>query len=208
MQNPEIFAGLYKVPRRRFNMGNKTVGVLALQGDFLEHERILSTLHANSVQVRNKEDLVQCSALIIPGGESTTISHLLSTTGLDSEIKKRVSVGMPLYGTCAGAILIAKKVVGEKRFRPLGLIDIEVERNAYGRQVDSFEAELDTKFGKKIHGIFIRSPVIKKIASRVEVLAALGKRPVLVKQGKIIAGTFHPELAGETAVHKMFLGLV
>ncbi len=206
----------------------KAVGVLALQGDFREHVLLLHSMGAGATEVRNRADLERCSALIIPGGESTTMSKLMHGSGLDVEITKRVKNGMPLYGTCAGAIVIARKVAGEKRFRPLGLIDIEVARNAYGRQVDSFESEVEVKAmhrgrgaGRrgdiavgagpagqvKIKGVFIRAPVIKKAGRGVEVLATLDKRPVLVRQGNVIAGTFHPEIAGETAVHKLLVGI-
>src|SRR3989338_3010003 len=126
-------------------MGQIVVGVLALQGDFKEHLDLLRSMKAEAREVRTISDLRECSALIIPGGESTTISNLLDSSGLGAEIKKRAGKGMPIYGTCAGAIIIARKVLREKMFRPLNLIDIEVERNAFGRQVDSFEAEIEVK---------------------------------------------------------------
>ncbi len=185
----------------------KTIGALAIQGDFKEHMALLHSMGVGCIEVRSISDMQKCSALIIPGGESTTISKLLSDSGLGKEIKSRAKKGMPVYGTCAGAIVIAKKVAGEKRFSPLGLIDIEVERNAYGRQADSFESEIDFA-GGKIRGVFIRAPLITKIGKGVEALATLNGRPVLVRQGKIIAGTFHPELAGERAVHELLLGLL
>jgi len=183
------------------------VGVLALQGDFVEHIQILKLMKIDFVEVRNKNDLEKCSALIIPGGESTVIAKFLSTTGLDKEIKKRVKSGMPIYGTCAGAIILAKKVVGEKKFEPLGLIDVEIKRNAYGRQIDSFEAEMSIE-NKKINGVFIRAPIISKIGKKVEVLIKLDKKPVLVKQGNILIGTFHPESEGITIIHRLFLDLI
>ncbi len=190
-----------------------TIGVLALQGDFEEHMHLLHSIGAGAAEIRSRPDLSKCAALIIPGGESTTISRLMLGTGLDKEIKSRVRKGMPVYGTCAGAILVAKKVLGEKRFRPLGLIGIEVERNAYGRQVDSFEANVEMKNvnrddPRKIRGVFIRAPVFRRIDKSVEVLASFGGRPVLVRQGNVIAGTFHPEIAGEKAVHELLLRLI
>ena len=157
------------------------------------------------------------------------MAKLMASCGLDFEIKKRVAKGMPFYGTCAGAILAAKKVAGEKRYKPLGLIDIEIGRNAYGHQADSFEAEIEIKTHwpsqdfafvnkghhknnsggpEKINGIFIRSPVIKKAGPKVEVLARLGNRPVLVRQGNVLAGTFHPETEKNFICHKMLIEMI
>ena len=196
----------------------KAIGVLALQGDFREHISLLESHNVPALEVRTKNDLAQCSALIIPGGESTTMALLLSESGLAGGIKARVKKGMPFYGTCAGAILAAKKVAGEKRFRPLGLIDIDVRRNAFGRQADSFEAEVEVKAGSGavqgpkgaqfVNGIFIRSPVITRCGKKVEVLARLNGRPVLVRQGKVLAGTFHPETDGNFFAHKMLIELM
>ncbi|MEM4262000.1 MAG: pyridoxal 5'-phosphate synthase glutaminase subunit PdxT [Candidatus Diapherotrites archaeon] len=180
------------------------VGVLALQGDFLEHCLLLSSLNVGFVEVRRASELDKCNALIIPGGESTVISKLLLETGLDQEIKKRVKKGLPLLGTCAGAIISAKRVRSEDRFSPLGLIDIEIERNSYGRQIDSFETELSVQ-GKKIRGIFIRAPVIRKVGAKVKVLASFDNTPVLVKEKNVIVSTFHPELVGEKFVHELLL---
>ncbi|HLC92722.1 MAG TPA: pyridoxal 5'-phosphate synthase glutaminase subunit PdxT [archaeon] len=186
----------------------KTIGVLGLQGDFSEHIAALHHIGAHALEVRSKADLDQCSALIIPGGESTTISILLQKSGLDSEIKKRVAKGMPFYGTCAGAIVAAKKVIGEGRFTPLGLIDIAVKRNDFGRQVDSFEAKVDVKGHGEVNGVFIRAPRIIKIGKKVEVLAKSGKEPVLVRQGNVLAGTFHPETEGDFFAHRMLLKMI
>jgi len=184
------------------------IGVLALQGDFLEHIQILDSMKVKAIEVRSKKDLDKCSALIIPGGESTAIGKLLVTSGLDKEIKKRVAKGMPLYGTCAGAIVAAKKVLKEKEFKPLKLIDVEIKRNAYGRQVDSFEAEVEVKGIGKLNGVFIRAPVISKVGKKVEVLAEFEGKPVLVKQGKVLVGTFHPETERETALHKLLIQML
>jgi len=183
------------------------VGVLALQGDFAEHIKVLELMKINALEVKTKFDLDKCSALIIPGGESTTIGKLLTISELGKEIKKRVSNGMPFYGTCAGAIVAAKKVINEKEFTPLGLIDVVIERNAYGRQTESFEAEVHIK-NEKINGVFIRAPVIKKIGKKVEILAKFEKNPVLVKQGRVIIGSFHPETEGKTIVHKLLISLI
>ena len=182
------------------------VGVLALQGDFFEHQRILSRMGVVSIQVRNKSDLDKCSALIIPGGESTTMANLLSRADLAFKIKKRVKKGMLFYGTCAGAILAAKKVIGENRFKPLALIDVDIKRNAYGRQADSFETEIEVS-GKKINGIFIRAPVISRAGKKVEVLARVDNNPVLVKHKNVLLGTFHPESDDEIFVHELFLAM-
>ena len=184
------------------------IGVLALQGDFAEHILLLNEHKIHSLEVRSLEDLKKCSALIIPGGESTTMSYLMETSGLGKEIKRRVRAGMPFYGTCAGAIVAAKKVLGEKRFEPLGLIDIEIKRNDYGRQVDSFEAELEVKGAGKVNGVFIRSPIIKKIGKGVEVLASFEGKPVLVRQKNILVGTFHPETEKDFFAHKILLGML
>jgi len=191
----------------------KTIGVLALQGDFAEHIKILESLEVNAVEVRTKNDLDDCSALIIPGGESTVIAKLLFSSGLDKEIKVRVKKGMPVYGTCAGAIIAAKKVAAtkgspegsEKQFKPLGLIDVEVKRNAYGRQIDSFEAQVKVKGIGEMNCVFIRAPIISKIGRKVEILAKFEGNPVLAKQGNVLVGTFHPETEGKTAVHDFFL---
>ncbi|HIH09118.1 MAG TPA: pyridoxal 5'-phosphate synthase glutaminase subunit PdxT [Candidatus Diapherotrites archaeon] len=183
----------------------KPIGVLALQGDFFEHIRLLTEHDVPAIEVRSRGDLAKCSALIIPGGESTTMAHLMQTAGLEGGIKKRVAEGMPFYGTCAGAILAAKKVIGEKRYRPLGLIDICVERNAYGRQADSFEAALEVKGEGKMNGVFIRSPVIKKAGKKVEVLSSLSGKPVLVRSGNVLCGTFHPETESQFLCHKLLL---
>ena len=185
------------------------IGVLALQGDFLEHLNALQKCGVNSVEVRNTKDLAKCSALIIPGGESTTISKLLFLSGLDKEIRKMARKGMPIYGTCAGAILISKKIIGEKRFKPLNLIGIDIARNAYGRQINSFESELEIKgFEKPLNAIFIRAPIIRKAGKKVEILARCGKEIVLARQGNILVSTFHPELEGDLRVHKLFISMI
>lgn len=181
------------------------IGVLALQGDFAEHLRVLKSINAPAMEVRNKEDLAGCSALIIPGGESTTIALLLQKTGLGPEIKKRIAKGMPFYGTCAGAIIAAKKVLGEKRFKPLNLIDIDVKRNDYGRQVDSFETELEVKGIGKVNGVFIRAPVISRAGKGVEVLSSLGGKPVFVNWKNVLCGTFHPETENNSFAHEMLV---
>ncbi len=187
------------------------VGVLALQGDFYEHLRMLKELGVEAREVRNQDDLAKVGRLIIPGGESTTIDQLLAKTGLDRAIQARVADrrggGLPVYGTCAGAILMAKRVGNAGGVKGLGLMDMVVERNAYGRQAESFEAELDVKGIGKVKAVFIRAPVIQSVGKGVEVLAKFEGKPVLVRQGNLLAGTFHPEIEGERAVHRLFVGL-
>ncbi len=184
-------------------MAKIIVGVLAIQGDFAEHQRSIESLGLEAFQVRVKADLQKCSALIIPGGESTTIAKLISDNGLASAIISFAKKGNPVYGTCAGAIVIAKKVLGEKRFRPLNLIGIEVARNAYGRQVDSFEAEIEVKGAGKMNVVFIRAPIITKIGKGVEVLASFEGKPVLVRHKNVLVGTFHTELGANTGLHSL-----
>ncbi len=183
------------------------VGVLAFQGDFAEHIDVLHAMHVPSVEVRSVADLSKVNALIIPGGESTVIAKFLASTKVGSEIIKRTKAGtLFLYGTCAGAILLSKKATGKNAPRTLGLMDVTVDRNAYGSQVDSFETTL------RIHGIkapihvsFIRAPKITRIGKYVEVLAEFDGEPVLVRQGNVMIGTFHPEVRHETALHELFL---
>ncbi|MEK6957796.1 MAG: pyridoxal 5'-phosphate synthase glutaminase subunit PdxT [archaeon] len=184
-------------------MAKIIVGVLAIQGDFAEHQRSIESLGLEAIQVRTKADLQKCSALIIPGGESTTIAKLIADNGIASAISSFAKKGFPVYGTCAGAIVIAKKILGEKRFRPLNLIGIEVARNAYGRQVDSFEAEIEVKGAGKMNVVFIRAPVITKIGKGVEVLASFEGKPVLVTHKNVLAGTFHTELGENTKLHSL-----
>ncbi|HIH08015.1 MAG: pyridoxal 5'-phosphate synthase glutaminase subunit PdxT [Candidatus Diapherotrites archaeon] len=180
------------------------VGVLALQGDFREHRRQIEALGVECVEVRNPEELEGLAGLIIPGGESTTISNLMKKCGLDKAIKRKHKAGMALMGTCAGAILLSKTVLNEKRFFPLGLIDVTISRNSYGRQVDSFEADLNVKGLGKVNGAFIRAPVIEGTGNNVEVLSSFNGKPVLVMQGKILLATFHTELGADTSIHRLF----
>src|SRR3989338_3201876 len=183
------------------------VGVLALQGDFKEHIDILKKIGVDGVEVRIIKDLKDVYALIIPGGESTTIITLMLRTGLFHEIKKKCRNGMSIYGTCAGAILLAKEIVNSN-LPSLGLIDISIERNAYGRQIESFEAEIEVKEEGIVKGMFIRAPVITKIGKNVEVLAKLNNVVVAARQGRVFVTTFHPELAGNVKMHELFLDTV
>ena len=183
------------------------IGVLALQGDFKEHIEILNKLDVNAIEVRMPYDLSGIDGLIIPGGESTTIGLLMKRTSLDKEIKNKHSNGMPIYGTCAGAILLAKEIIGSKQFK-LGLIDMSIKRNCYGRQIDSFEVNLSIKDIGDFKGIFIRAPVITRYNNGCEVMAEFQHNPVMVKENNILISTFHPELTGDTRIHRYFLDMV
>ncbi len=183
------------------------IGVLALQGDFKEHIEMLSKCNVDAVSVKLPEDLNNIDGLIIPGGESTTIGSLMQKYGLDKIIIKRHKEGMAIYGTCAGAILLSKNIVGSEQHK-LNLLDISIKRNEYGRQIDSFEAELSIDKIGKFKGIFIRAPVIEEIRNGVKVLSKLNNKPVLIQKGNILASTFHPELANDKRVHEYFVEIV
>lgn len=186
-----------------------TVGVLGLQGDFQEHLEALGRIGVAGVDVRRAEQLDAVDALIVPGGESTTIGKLAELYGLTEKIRDRVAEGMPVWGTCAGAIFLAKRVPG--RPQPLlGLMDITVERNAFGRQVDSFETDLDVKpFDSPFHAVFIRAPKIVDVGPSVDVLARLEDGTVVAaQQGRLLATSFHPELTGDGRFHRHFCGLI
>ena len=183
----------------------KRIGVLGLQGAYAKHLAILQQLDVQAVDVRKAEDLEKCHSLIIPGGESTTMTKLINEIEMHGALLK-FSVDRPVFGTCAGMILMATKV-DDDRVETLNLLDIEVERNAYGRQIDSFIDELDiTTNGQafSMRGVFIRAPRIKNMGEGVEVLASVNGEPVLVQQGHHMAAAFHPELTGETRIHNYF----
>jgi 5'-phosphate synthase pdxT subunit len=182
-------------------------GVLAIQGDVREHEAMLERAGAFAVKVRHAHELDSVDALVIPGGESTTIGKLLDRFGLLEPLRARVREGLPVYGTCAGLILLADEVVGRDP-APLrvGGLDVTVERNAYGRQRDSFEADVPVQgLDAPIRAAFIRAPVIERAGQDVEVLASWEERPVLVRQGNILASSFHPEVTGDDRLHRMML---
>jgi 5'-phosphate synthase pdxT subunit len=181
------------------------IGVLALQGDFAAHERALVRIGVCAVEVRRAQELEQTEGLIIPGGESTTMLKLIEDEGLLEPIKNYAREGKPIFGTCAGAILLARQVRNPEQ-PSLNLIDITVERNAYGRQVDSFIAQVETKLaGEPLEAVFIRAPKIEQVGPKVEVLARHKNDPVLVREGKILAATFHPELTEDERVHRLFI---
>jgi 5'-phosphate synthase pdxT subunit len=182
------------------------VGVLALQGDFREHVRAVSAAGASPVEVRTPEQLADVDRLVIPGGESTTIGKLARAYDLVEPIRRRARDGMPIFGTCAGMIVIAERVIdGDPLF---SLMDVTVRRNAYGRQVDSFETDVEVEgIDHPVRGVFIRAPWIEDVGAGVRVLAEHEGRPVVLEQGTMLAASFHPELVGETALHGYFLSL-
>ena len=181
------------------------IGVLALQGAFREHLDTLRAIGVEGVRVREPADLEGVSGLILPGGESTTMRHLIERWGLREPIMDLADAGTPIFGTCAGMIVLADQIVGgEPPILPL--LDVSVERNAFGRQLDSFEAELSVPIlgDTPVHAVFIRAPVIERVGPGVDVLARLDDgRIVAVRQGNVIATAFHPELAGETRFHRL-----
>jgi 5'-phosphate synthase pdxT subunit len=180
------------------------IGVLALQGDFQAHAAILRRLGQSVHEVRRCGDLSGLAALVLPGGESTALLKLMADEPWFEALRAFHDGGGALLGTCAGAILLAREV--EPAQPSLGLLDVAVARNAYGRQVDSFEAALETSDPDgSLRGVFIRAPRLKAIGSGVEVLAHLHDEPVLVRQGRVIAATFHPEIAGDDCVHRLLL---
>jgi 5'-phosphate synthase pdxT subunit len=188
------------------NNRHKPVGILAIQGDFAMHGKMLDTLGIPWTLVKRATDLDAVSGLIMPGGETTTMLKLFSLEGLDSAIKDFAAQGKPIFGTCAGAILLAKEVLNPPQER-LGLIDIGIERNAYGRQVDSSVRVGDCPdlADHPVEMVFIRAPVIRRVGDGVRVLGRCGDLPVLVEQGNILAGTFHPELTDDQTVHRYFV---
>ncbi|MTD57105.1 pyridoxal 5'-phosphate synthase glutaminase subunit PdxT [Amycolatopsis pithecellobii] len=193
------------------------IGVLALQGDVREHIALLERAGARAVPVRRPAELAGVDGLVLPGGESTTMSRLLETFELLEPVRERIAGGMPAYGSCAGMILLARQVLdGRPDQRQLDGLDVVVRRNAFGRQVDSFEADLDFAGldGGPVHAVFIRAPWVEKAADGVEILAhtaAAGDqaaRIVAIRQGPVLATAFHPELTGDERVHRLFVKMV
>lgn len=189
-----------------------TIGVLALQGAFREHKRLLQTLGAHVTEVRLPQQLEGLTGLILPGGESTTIGNLMVEYGLISAIQEFHAGGGAIFGTCAGAILLARTIHGtppQFGVQPsLDLMDITVQRNAFGRQVDSFRTTLDVAgFETPFPAVFIRAPVIEAVGEGVEVLARHHNQIVLARKGNLLAGSFHPELTGDARIHELFLSM-
>lgn len=186
------------------------VGVLAIQGDFLEHRLMIEGLGVDAPEVRLGKDLSGLDGLVIPGGESTTIVQLLDIFDMRNTVVGLVREGLPVWGTCAGMIVLADRLT-DHRPEPLHLMDIEVSRNAFGSQVDSFEADLDVDGlgDTPFRGVFIRAPVVTTVGQGVEVLARLSDgRPVAVRENDMLATAFHPELTGDSRIHNLFLNIV
>lgn len=192
-----------------------TVGVLALQGDVREHLTTLASLDVQAIAVRRPGELDACDGLVIPGGESTTMAKLARIFELLDPLRKRVAAGMPTFGTCAGMILLADRVLdGAADQETVGGLDITVRRNAFGRQVDSFEGPLDVAgLDAPVHAVFIRAPWVEQTGPEVEVLSRVERgeaagRVVAVRQGSLMATSFHPEVGGDARVHRLFVDLV
>ena len=188
-------------------MGAK-LGIVALQGAAERHAEAFEALGAHAVFVRSAGDLAGVEAVVLPGGESTTMSRLLETSGLFEPLAEALGAGVPAFGTCAGMILLATDVLdGRPDQRSFAAIDVAVRRNAFGRQVDSFETGLaiDGLAGGHFPAVFIRAPVVERAGPGVEVLATVGERPVLCRQGRVLVAAFHPELSGDLRLHQQFL---
>ncbi len=184
------------------------VGVLALQGASQRHAEALNALGAHAVEVRTPQDLSGIEGLVLPGGESTTMSKLLDLAGLFDPVAERLAAGMPAFGTCAGLILLSSSILdGRADQRSFGVLDVDIRRNAFGRQVDSFEAELAVEglAGGGFRAVFIRAPVIERVGAGVEVLASVDGQAVLCRQGPVLAAAFHPELSDDLRLHQHFL---
>lgn len=186
---------------------NMQVGVLALQGAFAAHSDCLTSIGVQSVEVRTPEQLSSVDALLMPGGESSTMSQLLESSGLFDPVAIRIKDGMPVFGTCAGMILLASEILdGRSDQRNFSAIDISVRRNAFGRQVDSFESTISTDVGD-FQGVFIRAPRIERVGADVQVLGSIANEPVLVRQGNVLAASFHPELSNDARLHEYFVSI-
>ncbi|MEX5634370.1 pyridoxal 5'-phosphate synthase glutaminase subunit PdxT [Parafrankia sp. FMc2] len=192
-------------------MSSPRIGVLALQGDVREHVRALTGSGAEACEVRRAAELGSLDGLVLPGGESTTIGRLLRVFDLLDPLRAAVAGGLPVFGSCAGMILLARDVIDGRPDQPLiGGLDVVVRRNAFGRQVESFETDLTVAGveGPAVHAVFIRAPWVEKAGDGVDVLARVGDRPVAIRQGPLLATSFHPELTGDIRVHRLFVQIV
>ena len=194
-------------------MSAPKIGVLALQGDTREHLAALTEAGAESMPVRRRSELEAVDGLVIPGGESTTMSHLLGDLDLLEPLRARLAEGLPAYGACAGMILLASEILDAgargRQALPLRAIDMTVRRNAFGRQVDSFEGDLEfAGFDDPVRAVFIRAPWVERTGDDVQVLARAAGHPVAVRQGRVLATAFHPEVTGDRRVHQLFVDLV
>ncbi|HET6355300.1 pyridoxal 5'-phosphate synthase glutaminase subunit PdxT [Streptomyces sp. NPDC002659] len=191
--------------------GSPVIGVLALQGDVREHLIALAAADAVARPVRRPEELAEVDGLVIPGGESTTMSKLAVLFGMMEPLRERIATGMPVYGTCAGLIMVADKILDPRSGQEtLGGIDMIVRRNAFGRQNESFEAAVEVAGvdGGPVEGVFIRAPWVESVGAQAEVLAEHGGHIVAVRQGNVLATSFHPELTGDHRVHGLFVDMV
>lgn len=196
----------FRVPSPGSRLPNTGVAVLALQGDFEAHRRALAGMGIESFEARNPEEIEEAAGLILPGGESTTIWKFFESAPWEETIRRFAAGGRPVLGTCAGAIVLAREVTNPAQ-KGMGLLDIAVERNAYGRQAESFVGEVDAPaLGGKLPAVFIRAPKIRGVGPGIEVLATLGGDPVLVRKGNVLAATFHPELTEDDRIHRMAFG--
>lgn len=186
------------------------VGVLSLQGAFIEHINMLNKISGvEGIQVKKKEDLNRINGLIIPGGESTTIGKLLERHDLLNSLKNMIMEGFPVFGTCAGFILLSKKIEKNNEQPLLGILDVTIKRNAFGAQINSMEIDLKIKdFDIPFKAVFIRAPVVKEIGNGVEILAEVDEGPVFIKQGNILGASFHPELTDDIRIHQMFIDII
>jgi 5'-phosphate synthase pdxT subunit len=185
-----------------------TVGVLALQGDVREHLRLLADEGVSTIEVKHPAQIEDIDALVIPGGESTTIGKLMTRFGLMEPLTDAIDQGLPMYGTCAGMILLSAQLTeGEQPL--MGVLDMVVRRNAFGRQNDSFEAPLAVDgLDEPFPAVFIRAPWVEKVGADIEVLATVDEHPVMVRQGHILATSFHPELTGDGRIHRLLIDLI
>ena len=185
------------------------VGVLALQGDVREHAEILEGLGADFVRVRLPEDLTDIDALVLPGGESTTIGKLADRYGMVGPLRAAIRRGLPAFGTCAGMIFLSGSTTEADPQVQLGVLDVVVQRNAFGRQAESFEADLAVEgIAEPVHAVFIRAPWVEKVGQGVDVLAEVDGHPVMVREGNVLASSFHPELTGDDRIHALLLAMV
>jgi len=195
----------------RREVGRLTIGILSMQGDIEEHEAVLEKIGIDSIRVKKSADLNNIQGLIFPGGESTTMIRLLKISGLIEPLKEKIGISkMPVFGTCAGMILLSRGIENYPEQETLGLIDITVERNAFGRQIDSFAERISVPAVSKgmIEAVFIRAPIIAKVFPGVEVLAEYKGQVVFARQENVIVSSFHPELTQDLSVHTYFLSMV
>lgn len=185
--------------------GELIVGVLGIQGSIQEHISSLKKAGVLTKEVLTADDLESVDGLVIPGGESSVLSKLMVKNGLVEPLKRRIGEGFPVYGTCAGMILLSQ--TADKEMQPLGVMDLDIERNAYGRQIDSFVEDVNIEGLGEFPAVFIRAPQVRRVGGQVKVLAKAGEMPILCRQGNLLAGSFHPELTDDLRLHQYFIKL-